>query len=312
MADVTRFCYIVMAHRDPQLVLRLVRRIRSLSPSCDVLVRHDRGGHFFPPGALAAAGAVELSSHTSVVWGDWTMVEAMLEAFSVARSTFDADWFVLVSGQDYPLRRLSTWEAEVARGGHDALVDTVDDDPAPRATLRWRRLPHGRTGLPHWARRLLQRTFYVLVAPRTRRVQVWPLPRGLGWAVGLPRRQRYPAGLHHQKGSQFMTLSARALDEVLRQHREHPERAEYFATTFIPDESYLQTVLASTPTLRVARLKTTQADIHGDSAHPGPLDLPSARLAADAGVPFGRKIEPGVNEHVADAVDAVLDGDGQS
>ncbi|GMA38741.1 hypothetical protein GCM10025883_07860 [Mobilicoccus caccae] len=62
------FCYVVMCHTDPDGVLRLVRRIRDLSPHSRILVRYENP-LFLDPAVVEAEGAQPLLSRTRVEWG---------------------------------------------------------------------------------------------------------------------------------------------------------------------------------------------------------------------------------------------------
>lgn len=297
------FCYVIMAHHEPDLLVRLIGRLRALSPDCHIVVRHDRGAGFLDESLLRRHAAEEFRSEIAVSWGDWSMVLAMLEALDHASRRTRADWFVLLSGQDYPLRGLLAWEAEVVATGDDAWVFARPTSPHPRAALRWRRVPLSSLPLPRGLRRLLAQVFYRFVDPHEGWLKIWRLPHGLGWAVGLPRLRGYPSGLRHYQGSQWMTLSVRALRRLRTVHEGRADLRRYFATTFVPDESYLQTLLYNDSTLQVADRVTTHADFEDAQAHPLPLTVTAAQRAREAGVAFARKLTREDHPTVADALD---------
>lgn len=135
VTEVSRFVYILMCHEDPEAIERLVRRVVFLSPTADVIVRcaiptvidADR---------VQRAGGRLFESRQHVVWGNWTLTEAVLEVLEHAVRTSDADHIVLVSGQDYPIRALQAWEAQVRSSAADALVDAFPAMPEDHR-FRW-------------------------------------------------------------------------------------------------------------------------------------------------------------------------------
>lgn len=174
------FCYVVLAHTDPSGLLRLVRRLRELSPTCDVVVRYHRPD-YLDPAAVRAAGAVPLRSRVDVRWGDWTQVQMVLGALAFARGVSDAAWFVDISGQDYPIRDLAAWEAQVRAAQVDALLSPLPSQPWT-VTNRW------------WVRD----------APRTR----WPLlDRGLRFGLNRAGEALAPWLTHTVLGSPTTTAS---------------------------------------------------------------------------------------------------------
>lgn len=126
------FCYVIMAHTNALQILHLVRRIKRMSPQADVFVRHYVPG-LIDPEEAQAAGARLFRSEIEVVWGDWTMTRAAVEALEHAYRHSEAHHFVLLSAQDYPVRNLADWERQVAEAEVDALVDSF-----PTNTEDWK------------------------------------------------------------------------------------------------------------------------------------------------------------------------------
>ena len=90
-----RFAYLVLAHEEPMLALRLLTRVRTLSPTAAITLRHDQPGGYLTDAQIRAAGAEPFRSEIATAWGEWSLVEATVELLAHARATTDADWLVL-------------------------------------------------------------------------------------------------------------------------------------------------------------------------------------------------------------------------
>lgn len=293
----------VLAHTDPDGLMRLVRRVRMLSPTCDVVVRYHRAD-YVDPASLRAAGAFPLRSPVAVRWGDWSQVESALGSLAFARGVSDARWFVVVSGQDYPIRDLSTWEREVTAGGYDALLSPFPPQPS-NYDLRWPVVPSPRTGVG-----LVDRSARFAINRIGERLRPLAHVHSTGRAdddrmwVGLPRRRRPP--IRVTKCALWMTVNLRALDALLLRHRRDRKTRHWFQHVKFPEESYLASVLHDTPDLRIGHGDTSAQLFRPGKANPDWVDLTLLdRLRRSSTAPFARKFGVGVPAEVIEAADAL-------
>ena len=204
---------------------------------------------------------------------------------------------MLLSGEHRPAVDLARWEREVAASGADALV-RADELPArlrfgwrdfetnqylARSRHRWRLVPRPRSDVVHravgWATKL-GRGLHPLLA-------IEYVHRRDAWLVGLRRRAGAMQGRRFWRGSQWLALDRRAADAVL-----HPDPAvrAWFEQSWIPDETYFQTLLRITPGLTVADRATTFV-LDDARAPDAGLDAALARRPA-GGVGVGRALLP--------------------
>lgn len=324
MSDEPVVAYVVLCHHKAPQVLRLAETIRRLSPRARVLIRHNRPSGYIDAEQAAAAGADLLVSDIATSWGGWSLVAATLEAFADVRCRHDPDWVVLISGQDYPIRRLDEWEAELLAGDRDAVVPAERlgegrfalrpkeerDGLVMRYTHRWYRLPQ--LGivprLPRVLVRAVRAVWYRYLFGLQALLVLNELPRGQGWMLGV-RRRRVPWTPEHPsyKGEQWVALSRRALAAALDGERAR-DWQRYFATTLVPDEAYFQTLLINDPGMRVRRQRVSWLRWQEDVTKPHPVTVDRAALAeaVASGAPFARKFDEAVTPGLLDDVDERL------
>jgi hypothetical protein len=102
-----RLAYIVLAHRLPAQVGRLVDRLDAEATSFFVHVDRNAGEAPYREVAARLGGRpnVHLLPRVACAWGTWSLVAATLGGLRrVLQSGAAPDYVVLLSGQDYPLR----------------------------------------------------------------------------------------------------------------------------------------------------------------------------------------------------------------
>lgn len=294
-AGSARFSYVVLAHTDAPAVLRLVRRVRALSPTSSVLVRHAQPPEFLTEADAAAAGASLLRSQITVSWGLWTLTNAAVEALEHARATTDADWHVLVSGQDHPVRDLAVWEREIAASGAGAAYRHF----GPRHQdwqFRWHvvRLPGALTSLPRPVRYLLERAWRRLgspvMAPLVKFYRLGNRSSSWGLAVRRPRTALAGPPLPVSTGSFWLAVSSEALDRLLARHHADEDLRGWFAPTLVADEHYLQSLLVDDPLTTVLDAVVTWQHVPRGDWNATELTPEQVEVAARSGAAFARKV----------------------
>ncbi|GAA2032755.1 hypothetical protein GCM10009819_16010 [Agromyces tropicus] len=319
--DPVRAAYVVLTHDDWNQAARLVRAIRSSSPDAYVLVAHDARTTPFP--SATTDPHVEVLAHgLATDWGSWELVEATLLAFEHVRDRVDPDLVCLVSGRDYPVRRLDEWEAEaVAAGGwigearelhytpHWGRRRGEGDDQLTRYTYRWFRSPAARLGLRPGAgaaNRLWRRIRGAVALRAEPLLGVRVVTRGRGLHYGV-RRLRTPFSDERPcfGGSQWIALGRPELDRLLDEDLAagSPLRRLY-RRSVIPDESALVTALSwNAPPNGMPPVTQVQWDVAED--RPTTRTLADLEALRASGSPFCRKVDPRESAELMDALDRV-------
>lgn len=218
-------------------------------------------------------------------------------AWTVAHT--DADWVVLLSGQDYPVRPLAEVEARLAAARVDGFITArpvprprsrVPDEPARRYHHRW----WGAAWAPAPA---------VRAAARARPlVQVVEMPDGP--RIGVPAvPSPFGRGLVCHHGADWWSLSRRAAAAVGRSAGERPGLLRHFLRTLHPTEAYVHTVLANEPGLELSGDTRRLSRWESGAQRPRTLTVDDLGLLGDPAFDFARKFDERVDADVLDALD---------
>ena len=266
--------YIISAYKRPDLLLRLVE---VLSPA-PVAVHVDSKSDIFAEVSAALAGRpnVALLPRHLCEWGFFGHVEASLEGLKWFART-PADYAILLTGQCYPMQTQAQIAADLRElRGRSIIEHTAFPKP------EW-------GGYENGGFRRVDRFYFKLKSTsKIRSIRPW--------------RRKPPLAMHPYGGSGYWCLSRGAAEHVLELLRRHPEVARYFRTTYVPDETFFQTILANSP----LRSQLISALIHytdwsGGGASPAILKAADLSRAFASGAWFARKFE---DHAVLDLVDA--------
>jgi hypothetical protein len=283
--------YIVISHRNPEQVLRLVR-VLGEAPAARVLVRHDPRGEKLESADVEAAGGEPVEDRIESRWGSWGQLRLILSCLREATSRHDPDWALILSGQDYPLRPLTDIEADLDATAADALLGAVrrveerrpaaeDDEFFLRCRYRHYARPRVIPALP-------------------RRIRPLAYARDLPPLVGVRRIQ--PAPLTFFASADWVTVG-RAANRALLAASEDRRLMRHFRRVAVPSESFFASVLFADPSLIVERDNRRFASFAHGSAHPDTLTSRDYDRLLSSGADFARKFDTDLDPHVLDLLD---------
>lgn len=222
--------------------------------------------------ALADLPQVVFSRRHRCDWGRFSLVRATQDAAALLLERFpDTSHVYLASGSCLPLRPVAELAAYLARDPHCDHIESVSA------------LEVG------WAVGGLNEERFTLFYPLDWRRQRWMFDRLTQIQRRLGIRRRLPKGLTPHLGSQWWCLTAATLRAILYD----PRRAEFdrfFRLSWIPDESYFQT-LARRHALRIESHSLTLAKFDHDG-RPYQLYDDHIRMLEESRCFVARKIWP--------------------
>jgi hypothetical protein len=292
--------FLVVSHRNPGQVLRLVRALREAEDS-HVLVHHDQRREPLDAADVDDAGGQLVGYGLSVEWGNVAYTEMLLRALAELSEQHDPDWVAVVSGQDYPLRPLRDFEAHLRRSLHQALLGDhweldLDAEPPPPHREFYLRYRYRHYAPPRPVAAAIAR----VLGPRG---YVRELPMGLGMRLGIkPWRHPFGPGLRCYVSSDWLTLEREAVRAVLDFSRTRTAVMRHYRRTIIPSESLFATVLFNDPSISVGPAPRLLGFEDG-SPHPHTFRSRDVDRLLGSGLHFARKFDDTVDARALDLLD---------
>jgi hypothetical protein len=272
---------IVLSHRQPAQVARLVDRIRTGTDTVAV-VHHDPSGE--PLTLRPASDVAFIPDARPCRWGRLSLVEAQWRSLRwVVDNIPEFSWALLVSGQDHPIRSMTAIEKELAASPYDAYLRhfAVTSDPA-EDTDPWQAVTR---------RRYLRKRRL----PRTHRSV--PLP--------LPRRHPYRDGVGLYVGDMWFNLSAAAVHGMLADPLAD-SLLRYLRYAPIPDETFICSMaLNARPALSVANDSKRFIRWGLDASHPDLITADHLDEIRASDAFFARKVDVSAHPGIPDLLDQV-------
>jgi Core-2/I-Branching enzyme len=220
-----KVAYLIMGHRDPAQILRLVDALRDSAAFFVIHIDRRAGESVFAPLREFAAtrSNVFLARRVRCYWGSFGIADAMIQSVRCAvESGLHFDYAILLSAQDYPIKNAEQIKEFLERNRGAEFIEAFELEKPNR-----------------W-------TTYGGPFQSMNRVEYWTIFVGSRhYHFRIPRR--FPFGWKPFGGSQWWGLTRECILFLDETFRTKPEVLRYYRHTFIPDESLFQTVIANEP-----------------------------------------------------------------
>ena len=268
-------------------------------PDAKISCAHDFGQAPLDPKCYPAFVSF-VRPHVSTRWGHISVVHASMRALRALYEKEAPDWFVLLSGSDYPVVAADTILSDLKTGGYDAYLDFREITHRP---MRPERLPLSLDNReitrsfdrPDWVPlaydRYIRKTLnYPSVSkrlrPRWRQRFIWR--PWLVWPF-----HPFRSNLRCFGGDHWFTANRRVARVLLDEYESGGRLIRHFSEREVPEEAFYQTVICNQPGLRVSGDNKRYADWSLGGAHPKFLDVSDLPAIAASRAHFARKFRPG-------------------
>ena len=253
----SKVAYLVFAYKNPQLLKRAMTTLSS--EGCAFFVHIDRKSSIDQFYGIRGENVFFSEQRIPVYWAEFSGVDAILLLINQAlRRPERYDFFVLLSGSEYPLR--SGRYIHTFLEGHPGLeFMSMVRMPAPGKPIS--RINTLRFTSDKRVRRFIFRALAKL---------------------GLAKRdhRKYLDGIKPYAGITWWALSRNACEYILRFLESNPQVKKYFRYTHAPEESFFQTILGNSPLQHRVRGNLVYEDWPPPSAHPtGPAMITGQHVA---------------------------------
>lgn len=276
-----KIAFILLCHKDPEAI---VRQAMQLTAAGDCMAIH-----FDARAPIEAYEQIRnaLADNPNVTfarrrikcgWGEWSLVQATLNAVEAAVEAFPrATHFYMVSGDCMAIK-----SAEYAHEFLEAEdVDYIE-------SFDFFESDWIKTGFK--GERLFYRFFFNERTQKRRFYAAFELQKRLGLT------RRIPADLQIMIGSQWWCLRRRTIEWVLDFTRKRKDVMRFFRTTWIPDETFFQTLVRHLVPEREIRTRTLTFLMFTDYGMPVTFYNDHYDLLLSQDFLFARKISPEATE----------------
>lgn len=289
-----KIAYCILTHNNPEHLLRLTRAIAT--PNTHSFVHIDAKSDM----NISESKNPQLTlvkNQVPVYWGSFHIVQATLNTFEEALHHDDYDYFVVLSGADYPIRS-------------NAFIEKFFEENFPANFINVVKMPgNGKT---------MDRVLYPFLPASTKtpgfsafvKRVINKLARLLRITHKLPAPYK---DFVFYGGSAWVAFTKETVEHVLKFAKENPGFQKFFHNVLLPDESYFQTVLMNTKkdTLRKNAIMYTK----WQEGNPSPetiteADMPELQKTehhtnyGHANPLFARKFDP-KNSILLDTIDSL-------
>ncbi|MDF1855008.1 DUF5928 domain-containing protein [Pseudooceanicola sp.] len=223
-----RIAFILLCHKDPEAIIQQAERLTAVGDYMSIHFdgRSDPAHYQKIRDALADNPNVTFAKQRiKCGWGEWSLVRATLNAIEAAVEAFPrATHFYMLSGDCMAIK-----SAEFA---HDYLESTDHDfiESFDFFESDWIK-----TGFKQ--ERLIYRHLF------NERKHKWWFYASIGLQKRLRLTRKVPPDLQIMIGSQWWCLRRQTIESVLEFCKSRRDVVRFFRTTWIPDETFFQTVV---------------------------------------------------------------------
>jgi hypothetical protein len=240
-----KIAYLILAHRNPRLIKKAVEILDC--EDATFFIHIDAKFALNPFDSIRGRNVFFIEKRLPVHWAEFSQTETIFllirQALAVPQRH---DYFVLLSGSDFPLRSglyIRNF-LELNQGREFITMVKLPAPGMPVSRINTLRFPSTRP--------ILRFVFRALAK------------------VGLAQRdyRKYLGSLEPYSGHTWWALSREACQYIIEFTQRHQELAKFFENTHASDETFIHTILGNSPFKSQIRRHLVYEDWHSPAAHP--------------------------------------------
>lgn len=285
--------FILLTHSKPRQMNRLISKLNEMFDNPPITCHHDfskcdLSEYAIPPNVSF------VRPHITTRWGDFSLIEASILALDqMYGSNEGPDWFIYLSGADYPVKPAEKILADLNSHSADAYIEHMLIEKNP-SNDRWKNLCHRR-----YFSRKIPNPFKSY--KNGRKLNVF-LNQPLLVRLFLPFSQN----LRCYAGSQWFSGNRKTARHIINFFKNDKAVVSHYRTVTIPSESFFQTVLANAPDLRLSNQAWRYIDWSKPGAHPKTLDSEDLPKILNSDAHFARKLNIDKDRQLYDELDKII------
>lgn len=246
-----KVAYLVFAYKNPQLLKRVIGKLST--EDCSFFIHIDQKSSIHEFSRIGGENVLFSEHRIPVYWAEFSGVQAILLLLRQAlQRRQDCDYFVLLSGSEYPIRSARYIHTFLGENRGLEFINIV-------------KMPNEAAGKP------ISRinTLRIQSDRPYRRFAVRVMAK-----LGLAQRdyRRYLGSLEPYAGNTWWALTRNACQYILEFVDCNQHVTEYFQNVFAPEEAFFHTILGNSPFGSRTRRNLVYEDWSAQGAHPAMIN----------------------------------------
>jgi len=292
--------FVLLTHNKPMQVVRLIKTLNRMFDAPQIVCHHDFSQSNIPT-ELFRANVSFVRPNIPTGWSKFSTVEATMLALKILFEAENApDWFVLLSGADYPIKP--------ARKIFDDLVQSNFDAHIHHEKITYKKFERD------WQEQCFDRycTIKFKIPSISRKLR--PIKRTITLRHPFFTTPILPfcKSLACFAGEHWFCANRKAGQYLLEYHTQHPALAAHYRRldeyTITPEESFYQTILCNNRDLRLSQEHWRYIDWSGGGDHPKTLSLEDWPELKKSAAHFARKFDLDLDAEILDECDRLIFG----
>ncbi|BAZ17168.1 hypothetical protein NIES4071_90460 [Calothrix sp. NIES-4071] len=304
-----KICYLIQSHKSPEQIFRLIRTLKKSSPNCWIILSHDFSNCQLDIQPLQDLSNIHVIS-AKVFRGDFSPIQAYLNAIDFAlKNDIDFDWWINLSGQDYPTQSPEHIEQFLSETTYDGFLKYFNvlapesewskQEAITRYFYRYQQI------VPRLSERL-----QTILRPLKAINYIQPFFRinfAYGLTIGTRVKPPFNENFICYGGSFFTTLSRKCVEYLYQFCNNNPQVVEYYKHVQCADESFFQTILVNNKSLNLCNDCKRYFDFSKTSnGHPATLTTADYMNLASSNTHFARKFDIAKDSKILDILDQAV------
>ena len=228
-----KICYLILAHNNFRHLDRLIDALDGEGSSFFVHLDSKVMQMYFP----RYENVEVIAERIDINWGGFSMVEATLALMQRAMEcSSDADYYMLISGVDYPIRSREFLYKQLEKGKEYIDIAPVPVPFKPLERYEYYYFDYDRRNLKHYN------------------------PKFLTEVLLKKLKIKKEAPFKVYAGTQWFALTRECVQYILKTVREDNRYVDFFRHTLVPDEAFFQTIIGNSPFLQNTVASLTYTD----------------------------------------------------
>lgn len=236
--------YIILAHRNPNQVKRLIQKLKA--PEVFFYVHVDKNVLLdsFSKELIDLPNVSYVKDRREVIWGDVEIVNATINSLKQILKDKRNGYCVLLSGQDYPIKSNNDINSFLTENSGSEFIDVFS---LPIKYWSTSRIDKYKFNLSSKKEDFIQISSALEAEFFTKKTvkKIYRLIKAgrYDFIFKILKRRKFPNYIKPFGGSQWWVLRNETVEKVISFLKDHPDYLEYHMYSLIPDEMFFQSII---------------------------------------------------------------------